>query len=60
MAVRSVTQTAESRNPAQPNLVFTTAFFGVLADGEVNQLKYLRLAKRRKIGLSTGESAKTG
>jgi hypothetical protein len=60
MAERIVTRSAESGNPAQINLVFTTAVFGFVPGRRINQLKYMRLAKHRKIGLSTGESAKTG
>jgi hypothetical protein len=60
MAVRSVTRAAESRNPAHTNLVFTTTDFGVLSKGGVNQLKYIHIDEGPKIGLSTGESAKSG
>jgi len=41
-------------------LVFTTAVFSVVSKDRVNQFNYLHLAKIRKIGLSTGESAKSG
>jgi len=41
-------------------LVFTTAVFGVVFDARINQFKYMDTAKNRKIGFSTGESAKTG
>jgi hypothetical protein len=42
-----VTPPAEAGNPAQANLVFTTADFGVLVEGGVNQNKYMRRVNRR-------------
>jgi hypothetical protein len=41
-------------------LVFTTAVFGVVLEIHINQFKYLNAKKIRKIGFSTGESAKSG
>jgi len=41
-------------------LVFTTAVFGENLDVGINQFKRLRATKTSKIGLSTGESAKSG
>ena len=50
----------DSGNPVRDQLVFTTAVFGDVFETRINELRYLPCAQTRKIGLSTGESAKSG
>src|SRR5208337_825180 len=41
-------------------LIFTTAVFGVVSADHINQFRHSKLAQSHEVGLSTGESAKTG
>src|SRR5271165_5163004 len=55
-----MTHTTQPENPTPTWLVFTSAVFGVVSADHINQFRHLKLAQSHEVGLSTGESAKTG